>query len=578
MHLGALLFLFSLGKAACAVPNVNCTIINLQYIDCVWNENRIPEFNYTFRSRLKSKADFKECPSYLQEGGHIVGCRLPYANGDKFQQLLSYLSLNNHSSGNEQAIPLLDRVRLSPPHNLSVEMQGSSELWLRWIVSTPSSCVGSEVSYRKDTDQQETMTGQLSGRSFSLPFPSESNQYTFKVRSRLMESCIQSQWSPWSTPVYWGQMKQSNGTGEEEYSGNSMAWLAVMLAVVCCAVVAVFVVFHNERLRIILIPVLPNPSKTLDELLYTYNGNVEEWLHISKDFVEGFKPNFSEQACPVREYSLIPQKRISGPEGSLPVLLEEECPSGWLCPPAPVFPSLVPQRALSPIEPPKVTGCRHTIPRDIAVSSLASECYKNVTCFTAATGSKPSNTKANYVYFPKAEEFTTGLGSFWLCGPVNLPSTSFLPLPPPVTWGWKFRGCNHHLSPARRSAPQGGSVHQLPSFRRWSLSMLCPLLSLPRSQAAGPKRHTIPRDIAIFPQLLVGETAVLKCLSGYPRLVKELKTAMPNLELDPAYCKMEGLVEGGLRTQGVCRDGNDVKLVTQGQQQRTGGILEGPRM
>ena len=45
-------------------------------------------------------------------------------------------------------------------------------------------------------------------------------------------------------------------------------------------------------------------------------------------------------------------------------------------------------------------------------------------------------------------EFSTGLGRFWQCGPVNFPSTCVLLLPPPVTWGWEFRDCNHHLSPA----------------------------------------------------------------------------------------------------------------------------------
>jgi len=47
-----------------------------------------------------------------------------------------------------------------------------------------------------------------------------------------------------------------------------------------------------------------------------------------------------------------------------------------------------------------------------------------------------------------AYEFSTGLGRFWQCGPVNFPSTCVLLLPPPVTWGWEFRDCNHHLSPA----------------------------------------------------------------------------------------------------------------------------------
>ncbi|KAG5843538.1 cytokine receptor common subunit gamma-like isoform X1 [Anguilla anguilla] len=325
MLLGFVFFFFSLGYVTCAVPNVSCTIMNLEYIDCSWSENGIPEFNYTFQSSLKNKDSFRECPTYLQEGAHTVGCRLPYEKGNKFDRLFSNLSLDNSFSWNEQEIDLQNRVKLMPPHNLSVERQSGSELWLYWNISAPSDCMESEVSYRKNTDQVEKTTGELPGKSFSLPFPSENYRYTFRVRTRVMDSCFRSNWSAWSTPVYWGEIK-GNSTSTEPNDGHSMNWLTFVIAVVGCVLfVAVFVgfLFQNERLRVILIPIVPNPSKTLDELLYTYNGNVEDWLHISHDFVAGFKPNFSEPACPVQEYSLVPQTSLSGSEGSLPVLFDE---------------------------------------------------------------------------------------------------------------------------------------------------------------------------------------------------------------------------------------------------------------
>ncbi|KAJ8257582.1 hypothetical protein GJAV_G00187330 [Gymnothorax javanicus] len=206
-------------------------------------------------------------------------------------------------------------------------MRGSSELWLSWNISAraSASCLGSEVSYRKDSGPEEKMTGELSGRSFTLPFPSERSRYTFKVRVRVTESCLQSAWSDWSSPRQWGPKKLNNITSTDPVGGNSMGWLPYTLALVCCAaVVTGFIfVFQNERLRVILIPVVPKPGKTLDELLNTYNGNVEDWLNISPDFAEGFKPSFSEPACPVREYSLIPQRTSSGSADSVPDLQDE---------------------------------------------------------------------------------------------------------------------------------------------------------------------------------------------------------------------------------------------------------------
>ncbi|KAJ8401835.1 hypothetical protein AAFF_G00378060 [Aldrovandia affinis] len=289
-------------------------IINMEYKHCTWNEHGISEFNYTFHSRLGMKKPYEECPTYLQEGGHKVGCRLPYATGDKYKTLSSKLSWGN-SEMMKSEIKLEDRVKLNPPHNLSLHMQNSSQLWLYWNISARTTCVENLVSYRKDTDQKWTSHPPTLGNYFSLPFPSESNQYTFKVKTRVAETCLESMWSDWSTPVFWGPIKVP----------GSMDWKVWVSAVICCVVMVILVclLVQNERLRIILIPIVPNVSKSLEELFYTYNGNVEEWLHISKEFVEGFKPNFSEPACSVREYNSVPQASISGSECSLPIPLDQ---------------------------------------------------------------------------------------------------------------------------------------------------------------------------------------------------------------------------------------------------------------
>ena len=37
--------------------------------------------------------------------------------------------------------------------------------------------------------------------------------------------------------------------------------------------------------------------------------------------------------------------------------------------------------------------------------------------------------------------------NFWQQCPLSIPSTCFILFPAPVTWGWKLRVCNQHLSP-----------------------------------------------------------------------------------------------------------------------------------
>ncbi|RXN04308.1 cytokine receptor common subunit gamma-like protein [Labeo rohita] len=79
----------------------------------------------------------------------------------------------------------------------------------------------------------------------------------------------------------------------------------VVLVILSCLLV------HSERLRIILIPVVPNAGRNVSNYLAAlfdnYDGNVEKWLSMPKDLENGFKPNFTERACPVREYRIMSQ-------------------------------------------------------------------------------------------------------------------------------------------------------------------------------------------------------------------------------------------------------------------------------
>ena len=49
------------------------------------------------------------------------------------------------------------------------------------------------------------------------------------------------------------------------------------------------------------------------------------------------------------------------------------------------------------------------------------------------------------------EEFPTSKKNFWQQCPLSILSTWFIIFPTPVTWGWKLRVCNQHLSPSTTS-------------------------------------------------------------------------------------------------------------------------------
>ncbi|XP_048885400.1 cytokine receptor common subunit gamma-like [Brienomyrus brachyistius] len=290
-----LLLLSCLGRGSAFIPDVSCLIINLQHTDCTWDPGSNPELNLTFQSRLGSGWPFHDCPQYLHQGGYNVGCRLPYERADRFSPLHTRLSDDNNVT-KEQTIEMKERVKLNPPLNLSMVVNSTNlELWLYWNTSTKSTCTESEVRYRKEGDQWHSVSTSMSATSYSLPQISLKHRYELQVRIRVPNACGQSMfWSDWSVPMFWGNTTVT----------TPVPWKAVysFIAVVVLGILMVLIyITQGERIRIIFVPVVPNPGKNLEDLFKTCNGNVEEWLHISKEFKEGFQPNYSEPACLVRE-------------------------------------------------------------------------------------------------------------------------------------------------------------------------------------------------------------------------------------------------------------------------------------
>ncbi|KAJ8351281.1 hypothetical protein SKAU_G00227570 [Synaphobranchus kaupii] len=220
------------GDANISYPSVNCLIINLEYINCTWIVQGIQEVNYTFH-RLGDT--YRECPTYLLQNGLTVGCRLPYTAALKFKTLHTRLSRGSNSSGLEQSIDLKHMVKLDSPHHLRLEIkEGASnpELWLRWNISRPSTCVESQVRYWKQGGDHWEETLPIQGYSFIPPFFSPDDVYKFQVRIRVSEACFQSKyWSDWSSPVVWGSKPRSNSAAFPPWRLGSAVYCLTLAAV-----------------------------------------------------------------------------------------------------------------------------------------------------------------------------------------------------------------------------------------------------------------------------------------------------------------------------------------------------------
>ncbi|XP_067242482.1 interleukin 2 receptor, gamma b [Chanodichthys erythropterus] len=276
-----------------AAPTVDCKIINLEYVQCIW----IPDtstMNYTFSSNFAND-DSHYCREYILEHNYTVGCRIPLKN---HIQSFSKFHTSVSTEGNHTFTKIFDslqrRVQLNVPYNLSVKwIEHNSTLLLQWNSTTPkNNCVVYNLRNQKDATQLSTNVTEV--KSYSLTQVSRNKHYVFQVRSTVAGVCGSSDlWSDWSPPVEWGSAENISRQGWWQ-------WLYGILSVLLLFCLGLLLCYC-ERKGIILLPVVPDPSKNLQDLFHKHDGNVESWVHISRELKDAFEPDYTEPSCDVCE-------------------------------------------------------------------------------------------------------------------------------------------------------------------------------------------------------------------------------------------------------------------------------------
>ncbi|KAK2891210.1 hypothetical protein QQF64_007427 [Cirrhinus molitorella] len=272
--------------------SVQCQIINAEYVDCFWHPNT-STMNYTFSSIFVDDQQ-QDCPQYIIKHNYTVGCRTPLKDHKlRFKKFYTNVSTDGKHTISKTFDSLQKKVQLNPPYNLSLMWnEQDNTLSLHWNSSSPlqTSCVVHMVRNQKDTSQSLTVTG----TSYNLSQVSQNKPYVFEVRSTVADNCGGSDfWSNWSDPVEWG----STGNISRQVWGQGLyGILLVLLLFPLCLLLC-----YCERKKIILLPVVPDPSKNLQDLFHKHDGNVESWVHISRELKEAFEPDYTETLCDVCE-------------------------------------------------------------------------------------------------------------------------------------------------------------------------------------------------------------------------------------------------------------------------------------
>ncbi|NWY14512.1 IL2RG protein, partial [Aphelocoma coerulescens] len=291
--------------AAQSHPGVECVLFNEEYMTCMWGSRETLSVNYSLYYRYKNASDKVECKHYLQDHGVRVGCYFKQNELIQFQSF--HVFINASIGGKTLEIPskrmlLQDLVKPEAPVNLTIRNMSNNQLQLTWATPYPKArCLEHAVKYKSNKDTSWTELS-VNGDVFSLPSVDYEKYYTFYVRSKINKYCGSTQfWSEWSAPVFWGSKSTSKGTVEEQLHWFKIHTILVPIASCLLLLVLVILLMRIERVWVILMPRIPNPSKNFDELFITHNGNFQEWAGVPKDVVESFKPNYSENICYVTE-------------------------------------------------------------------------------------------------------------------------------------------------------------------------------------------------------------------------------------------------------------------------------------
>uniref|UniRef100_A0A8B9CSS1 Fibronectin type-III domain-containing protein n=1 Tax=Anser brachyrhynchus TaxID=132585 RepID=A0A8B9CSS1_9AVES len=316
--LAPVLLLCGLGPrlaAAHGPTGVECVLFNEEYMTCLWGSRETLTTNYSLYYWYENRSPVVECKRYLWDRGVSIGCHFNQSEIVQFQpfHVLLNASLNGQALEiRSKRMELQDLVKPGAPVNLTIRNMSSNQLQLTWSSPYPKAqCLEHAVKYKSNKDTSWIEHG-VKGDIFSFPSVDYEKYYTFYVRSKINSYCGSTQlWSEWSVPVVWGRNTTSKGLAEEQLQ---WFWIhTVLVPIASCLLLLVLVVLlvRMERVWVILMPRIPNPSKNFDELFITHNGNFQEWAGVPKDMLESFKPNYSESICYVSE---LPSRESHDPQ------------------------------------------------------------------------------------------------------------------------------------------------------------------------------------------------------------------------------------------------------------------------
>ncbi|NXU50386.1 I13R1 protein, partial [Turnix velox] len=266
-----------------AALGLDCVWHNLEYMDCSWRpgKNTSSDTSYTLFYWFDGLENPKKCTDYsLDHRRCIFNFSFPKVTN-------TYPSISILVRDDSEDIrPVCMRknpttlVRPAAPGHLTLS-KINDEIFMEWSESNtfPVNCLFYEVEYHNDdldTTQIIKVTfyylifplPHVEDNYTSIPSADPNSKYTFRVRAKPKPECYSSQLaSDWS---------QEQSIGEKT---NSVFYLVSIITIpLIVAVSTIVLLVYLKRLKILILPPIPNPREILKRMF----GEQNEDSQVSK--------------------------------------------------------------------------------------------------------------------------------------------------------------------------------------------------------------------------------------------------------------------------------------------------------
>ncbi|NXA45768.1 I13R1 protein, partial [Nothocercus julius] len=262
-----------------AAMNLDCIWHNLEYMECKWlaGKNASSDTNYTLFYWYEGLGNREKCSNYSTHEG-IFECIFNFTF-PKVTNTYPTISILIEDASKE-IMPLCASknpttlVKPATPKAVALS-KVNDEIRLEWSQpdTFPASCLYYEVEYHggdKDTAQTIKVTFlylQLPILSYveynhtSIPSVDPNTKYTFKVRAKPKPECYSSElFSDWS---------EEKSIGAK--SDSTFYFVLIITIPLIIAVSTIILLFYLKRLKILILPPVPDPREILKRMFGEQN-------------------------------------------------------------------------------------------------------------------------------------------------------------------------------------------------------------------------------------------------------------------------------------------------------------------